>query len=487
VPQERTDELRGIARRAMLEYGLEPYFPPAALAQLRAIAAAAIERGPAIRDLTTLPWCSIDNDDSRDLDQLSVAEPLEGGAVRIRVAVADVDATVVAGSPLDAHARTNTTSVYTPAEVFALLPERLSSDLTSLTPGKERLSVVIEMTLTAAGRLHAADLYRAIVVNRAKLAYDSVAAWLEGHAAAPPGVAGSPGIDRQLRLQDAAAQLLKRGRRDEGALELSTPEAQPVRQGARLLDLRPAVDNRAKELIEYFMIAANGIVADFLEARGRAALRRVLPEPRRWDRIVQLAEGCGARLPAAPDGRALSAFLEARRRAAPERFPDLSLSVVKLLGAASYILKRPGEPVTGHFGLALGAYTHATAPNRRYPDLLMQRLLKAALSGADAPYDDAELRALAGHCTDQESNAAKVERRVRKSAAAMLLESHIGDRFDAIVTGASAEGTWVRIARPFAEGRVVKGFAGLDVGDGLHVQLIHTDVQRGFIDFARLD
>jgi exoribonuclease-2 len=470
----------------MLEHGLEPDLPPEAAAQLRAIAAPALEHGPQIRDQRALLWCSIDNDDSRDLDQLSVAETLADGAVRILVAIADVDASIARGSPLDVHARANTTSVYTAAQVFPMFPERLSTDLTCLAEGQERLSLVIDMTVAADGSISASDVYRAVVVNRAKLAYNGVAAWLDGRGPPPPRVAAVAGMDQQLRIQDAVAQTLKRVRRAQGALALTTLEAQAVYEGAQLIDLKPDENNRGKELIEFFMIAANGVAARFLESRGSSSLRRVLRKPERWDRIVALARGCGETLPPTPDARALSDFLVKRQQAAPAQFPDLSLAVVKLLGAGEYVLKRHGQPSEGHFGLAVDDYTHATAPNRRFPDVITQRLLKAALNGTAAPYADEELRALGAHCTEQEGNAAKVERQVGKSAAALLLQARIGEQFDAMVTGASDKGTWVRIAQPLAEGRVVKGFEGLDVGDTVRVQLLHTDVQRGFIDFARV-
>jgi len=470
----------------MLEHGLEPDLPAAAAVQLRAINGPATERGPHIRDQRSLLWCSIDNDDSRDLDQLSVAQPLANGAVQILVAIADVDASVARQSPLDAHACRNSTSVYTAAQIFPMLPERLSTDLTCLAEGQERLSVVVDMTLTNDGSLGASDIYRAVVVNRAKLAYGSVARWLDGSAPPPPAIAAVPGMDRQLRIQDEVAQGLKRVRQAQGSLTLTTLEAQAVYQGSALIDLKPDENNRGKELIEFLMIAANGVVARFLESRGRASLRRALPAPARWDRIVALARGCGETLPAAPDARALNAFLSKRRQAAPAQFPDLSLAIVKLLGAGEYLLKRPGQPCAGHFGLALQDYAHATAPNRRFPDVITQRLLKAALLDAAAPYGDEELATLGEHCTRQERNAAKVERQVRKSAAALLLQTHLGEQFDALVTGASDKGTWVRISQPLAEGRVIQGFEGLDVGDTVRVQLSHTDVQRGFIDFVRL-
>ncbi|MBV8974787.1 MAG: RNB domain-containing ribonuclease [Sinobacteraceae bacterium] len=485
-PTHSSIDLKGLARRAMLEQGLEPDLPAAAAAQLRAIAGPAMERGAQIRDQRSLLWCSIDNDDSRDLDQLSVAQPLAAGGVRILVAIADVDASIARDTPLDVHARANTTSVYTAAQIFPMLPERLSTDLTCLAEGQERLSMVIDMTVAADGSVGDSEIYRSVVVNRAKLAYDSVAAWLDGRAPPPPRITAVTGMDAQLRTQDSVAQRLKALRQAQGSLTLSTLEAQAVYEGGALIDLKPDESNRAKELIEFFMIAANGVMARFLESRGRASLRRALPAPERWDRIVALARSCNEALPAAPDARALNAFLLKRRQAAPAQFADLSLAIVKLLGAGEYVLKRPGQPCAGHFGLALEDYAHATAPNRRFPDVITQRLAKAALAGAPGPYGDEELAALAQHCTVQERNAAKVERQVRKSAAALLLQAHIGEQFDALVTGASDKGTWVRISRPLAEGRLVKGFAGLDVGDPVRVQLLDTDIERGFIDFARV-
>jgi len=484
TPHDRQAQLIRIARRAMQEHGLEADFPAAALAQLEAITAPP-PAAAALRDLRSLLWCSIDNDESRDLDQLSVAESLPGGATRIRVAIADVDATVAAGSPLDAHASANTTSVYTAAQIFPMLPERLSTDLTSLAAGAERPSFVIEFTVSADGAVSSPDVYPARVVNRAKLAYNSVAAWLDNRGPMPPPVAALHGMDEQLRIQDRAAQALKRVRKAQGALGLTTLEAQAFYEGGRLMDLRPDEDNRAKELIEYFMIAANGVVAQFLEAKRSPSLRRVLRVPERWGRIVELASGLGVKLPAAPNCKALSDFLLHCQRAAPQRFPDLSLAVVKLLGAGEYVLKRPGEPAEGHFGLALEDYTHATAPNRRFPDIISQRLIRAALAQRPPPYDDATLRTLAQHCTEQEGQAARVERQVRKSAAAMLLEPRVGEQFDAMVTGINEAGTWVRIAQPLAEGRLVRGFEHLDVGDSVRVRLTHTDIERGFIDFAR--
>jgi len=485
-PQSGKDQLQRIAHDAMLQRGLAPDFSAAALRETGAIARAAQESGPAIRDLRALAWASIDNDDSRDLDQLSVSEPLAGGAVKILVAIADVDALVKKDSAIDAHAHANTTSVYTAARIFPMLPEKLSTDLTSLAESEERLAIVIEMAITPEGAVTSSDIYRARVLNRAKLAYNSVAAWLEGAAPAPPKLAAMAGLEEQLRIQDRAAQALRQVRHAHGALQLETIEVHAVFDGAALADLVPDEKNRAKELIEDFMIAANGVTARFLDSKGLASLRRVLRTPERWDRIVALAAQAGEKLPAAPDAAALDEFLARRREADPLRFPDLSLAVIKLLGSGEYALEVPGHPSPGHFGLAVRDYTHSTAPNRRFPDLIAQRLLKAALAGTASPYTQGELTALAAHCTEQEDNAAKVERQVRKSAAALLLASHIGAQFDGIVTGASDKGTWVRVTGPAAEGRIVRGFEGLNVGDRVRVVLARTDVARGFIDFTAL-
>jgi VacB/RNase II family 3'-5' exoribonuclease len=479
------NNLTSIARQAMIEHDLLPDFSPEAQRQAESIPQTDSNTRAGIRDLRALLWSSIDNDDTRDLDQLVVAEPLAGGAVKILVAVADVDALVERGSAIDAHARSNTTSVYTAARTFPMLPEKLSTDLTSLREDQERLAVVIEMTVGVKGQIAGSNVYRALVLNRAKLAYDSVAAWLDGNARPPAPLAEVPGLDRQLRQQDEIAQALRRVRYERGALNFETVQARPVFNDGVLTDLRADERNRAKELIEDFMIASNGVVARFLQSTGRSLLRRVLRSPERWPRIVALAAGVGERLPPQPDALALNAFLAARRSADPATFPDLSLSVLKLLGAGEYAVELPHQPAAGHFGLAVNEYTHSTAPNRRFPDLITQRLLKAALDGKPAAYSDDELRELAAHCTLQEKNATKVERQVRKAASALLLINRVGQQFNGVVTGASDKGTWVRISEPIAEGKVVKGSAGLDVGDRVRVQLVHVNPERGFIDFAR--
>ena len=476
--------LERIARREMIDRGLLPDFSLDAQEELRLIGQPASSPQEPLRDLRNLLWCSIDNDDSKDLDQLSVAVPPSAGRAHLLIAVADVDATVVRGSPLDAHAEHNTTSVYTVPEVFPMLPPRLSTDLTSLNPAVDRIALVIDLAVSADGSILDAAIDRALVRNHAQLAYNGVAAWLAGGAPPPPALAAVPGLDENLRLQARLAAQLRARRAEEGALSLATGEPRAVFEGERLADLAPDMPNVAKELIEDLMIAANGAVARFLAARGFPVLRRVLPPPEHWARIIELARGCGTELPPQPDSRALNAFLLARRAAAPATFADLSLAVVKLLGRGEYAVQRPGEPGEGHFGLAVSDYAHSTAPNRRFPDLITQRLIKAALRNARCPYDEGALAALASHCTEREDAASKAERSVRKSAAALLLSGRIGERFEAIVTGAAPKGTWVRIDKPAAEGRVIRGEQGMKVGERVRVELVGLDVERGYIDFA---
>ena len=484
--------LERIAHRAMLERGLLPDFSAAAIAELGQLQLpAAADREPAegslgIHDLRSLLWASIDNDDSRDLDQLTVAEAMPEGSVKLLIAVADVVSLVTNGSAIDEHARHNTTSVYTAGGIFPMLPDKLSTDLTSLNFGQERLAVVVEMVIDPNGTLRDSDIYRARVTNHAKLAYNGVAAWLDGSGGPPEAIAAVNGLDETLRLQDRTAQSMKALRHIHGALSLETIEARPVFDGDQLRALDIEEKNRAREIIEDFMIAANGVTARYLSARGFPSIRRVVRTPKRWDRIVAIAAEHKSDLPETPDSRALEGFLVKEKAADPLRFPDLSLAVIKLLGSGEYIAEIPEGSAPGHFGLAVKDYAHSTAPNRRYPDLLTQRLLKAAIAGQPAPYRKDELDVLAAHCTDAEDTATKVERQVAKSAAALLLESRIGEQFDSIVTGASEKGTWVRLLSVPAEGKLLQGFEGVDVGDRIRVQLTSVDVQRGFVDFRKI-
>jgi exoribonuclease-2 len=479
--------LQRIARRVMMERGLLPDFSAQALSELNGIHEAATSIETSTRDLRNLAWCSIDNDDSRDLDQLTVAEAMPGGVVKILVAIADVDAVVKKQSALDDHAEHNTTSVYTAAQIFPMLPEKLSTDITSLNFESDRLAIVIEMLIAEDGSLKSSDIYRAMVRNRAKLAYNSVAGWLDGSGPMPQVINTVNGLDENLRLQDRIARKLKSLRHEHGALDLETIEAHPVFDGDEIKDLAVEKRNAAKDIIEDFMIAANGVTARYLAAKKFPSLRRVVRIPKRWDRIIELASEHNFTLPQEPNSKALDEFLLSAKSADPLRFPDLSLSVIKLLGAGEYVVELPGENSAGHFGLAVKDYSHSTAPNRRYPDLITQRLVKTAMAEGSMPYTIDELETLAKHCTENENAAKKVERQVGKSAAAMVLESKINQQFDAIVTGASSKGTWVRLLHPPIEGRLVSGFEGLDVGHRCRVQLLHTDVERGFIDFKKIE
>ena len=467
----------------MRERGLEPDFTAEALAQAAALQGPSVPSGDATRDLRDLPWCSIDNDDSRDLDQLSVSERLTDGRVRVLVAIADVETAVFKGSAIDRHAGINTTSVYTPARVFPMLPLRLSTDLTSLNANSDRLAVIIEYVVTSDGSLETDNVYAARVRNQAHLVYDDIDAFLAGRGPLPPDAARQ-GIREQLETQDQIAQLLGRRRHELGAIDFELSETRVRFDGDRLRSLEPELPNRAKSLIENLMIASNGVVARFLDRRGSLSLRRVVRAPERWDRIVAIASQLGTTLPPAPDALALSQFLAARKAAHPDTFHELSHTIILLIGAGEYVVDTPTTDAPGHFALAVKDYTHSTAPNRRYPDLLTQRQIKAVLRGQPGPYSFEELTTLAQLCTRREDDANRVERQVRKSAAAMLVDDKIGQRFAAVVSGASAKGTYVRTMDPHIEGRVVRGEAGLDVGDQVSVQLVSVNVDRGFIDFA---
>jgi len=486
-PNDQSDRaiLQRIARRVMLERGLRPDFTSAALAELAGINAPASLKGKSVRDLRGLPWCSIDNDDSLDLDQITVAEGLPGGQARIRVAVADVDALVPAGSALDEQAGHNTVSVYAAGGTFPMLPDKLSTNLTSLNAGVDRLAIVMEMVIGADGSLQDSDVYQAIVHNHAKLAYNSLGAWLEGRAEPPQAVKAVKGLSENLRLQDRVAQSMRMLRHEHGALYLETIEARPVFEGDTIRALVARTTNRATQLIEDFMIAANRVTARYLESKQWPSIRRVVRVPRRWERIVEIAAEYGARLPTHPDSRALNDFLTEQKTTDPLRFPDLSLAVIKLLGSGEYVAQGPEDAPLGHFGLAVKDYTHSTAPNRRYSDIITQRLLKAALTGAPLPYSDDELADLATHCTEAEDVAAKIERQLDKSAAALLLRTRIGERFGGVITGAAEKGTWVRLLQMPVEGKLVQGFRGVDVGQRIDVELLAVDVEQGYIDFAR--
>jgi len=478
--------LERIAYTAMIERGLLPDFSEEELAELERIEAPAEDFGDSIVDLTDLLWVSIDNDDSLDLDQTNTAEALQDGRTKIYVAVADVDALVKKGTRLDGHAQHNTTTVYTAARIFPMLPEKLSTNLTSLNYDSDRISMVIEMVIKPDGSLQEGKVYQALTRNYAKLAYNSVAAWLDDEEPMPEAIAAVPGLKENLRLQDQVAQKMKQLRHAHGALSLETIETKAVFSRDQVEALEEEERNRAKELIENFMVAANGVTAHFLEQKNYPSIRRVVREPKRWERIVDIAAEHHYELPQTPNSLALEEFLVKQKEEDPLRFPDLSLTIIKLMGAGEYVAEIPGSGLPGHFGLAVRDYSHSTAPNRRYPDLITHRLLKAALKDAPVPYSNTELHDLAAHCTEAEDAANKVERQVEKSAAALLLKSHIGERFEAIVTGAAQKGTWVRLLKIPVEGKLVEGTKGVDVGDRVRVQLIDVNVEKGYIDFKKV-
>jgi exoribonuclease-2 len=471
----------------MVKNGFEPEFSPAVMSEVRSLDDPSDDPlPPGVRDLRGLPWSSIDNRESRDLDQIEVAERVDNGSIRVRIGVADVDSFVQLGSAADEHAAKNTTSVYTGVAVFPMLPDRLSCDLSSLNEGEDRLAVIVEFDVGPDGALANASVYRAMVRNQAKLTYESVGQWLEGKGPEPPAVVASSALHEQLRIQAEAAQLLRRARSIAGALDFESVEARPVVANGKVVDLAIVTRNRARDVIEDFMVAANRSVATYLLDRGSPSLRRVVREPKRWDRIVALAADVGESLPEKPDNVSLAEFLARRRAADPDHYADLSLSVVKLLGPGIYVLERRlgNRRETGHFGLAVADYVHSTAPNRRFADLVTQRMLRAVTTGGPPPYSDQELTEIASRCTERGEAARKVERTMRKIAGASMLAERVGENFSAIVTAASPKGTYARVLSPPVEGRIVRGGRGLDVGDTVRLKLVVADAVRGYIDFA---
>ena len=477
-------DLQAIAKRIMEQRGFEPDFPAAVSDQLATLRQSPprIPAGGDIRDLRSLLWSSIDNDTSRDLDQIEVAERAPNGDVKVMIGIADVDAFVPSQTPIDQHAATETTTVYTGVRNFPMLPEELSTGITSLLEEQDRLAIIIEFVIGSSGAVTASELYRALVRNRAQLQYNSVGAWLEGAEEAPAKIHNSNDLQEQLKLQDEVAQRLKGQRQQQGALNLQTDEVHPLVLNNQVVEIVKQQKNRATELIEDFMVAANGVVARKLE--NVSSLRRIVRTPERWDRIVQLATGKGDRLPAEPDSKALNDFLIRQKAADPDHFADLSLAVIKLIGPGEYVLEKAGEIAPGHFGLAVQDYTHATAPNRRFADVVTQRLIKATIAGQKSPYSDDELTAIAANCTQKEDAARKVERDMSKRLAAVAMQHRIGEAFDAIVTGVTDHGTFVRVLQTHVEGLLIQGH-GLDVGDRLRAKLVSVNVEKGYIDFAR--
>jgi VacB/RNase II family 3'-5' exoribonuclease len=484
-PRSSSINLQAIARQVMQAQGFQPDFPPEAQKQLADIKARPPQLTPSdkVRDLRTLLWSSIDNDTSKDLDQIEVAERLPNGDVKVMIGIADVDAFVANDSPIDQHAERETTSVYTGISIFPMLPNELSTGASSLLENGDRPAVVTEFVVDTGGSISSSNVFRALVRNKAQLTYHAVGAWLEGTSAAPPKVASSSELQAQLKLQDDTAQALRKLRFEHGALNLDTNEALPVVLNEQVIDALNQGKNRATELIEDFMIAANGVVARLLEKV--SSLRRIVKTPDHWDGIVRLAAEQGEKLPAEPDSKALNNFLLKRKAADPDHFADLSLAVIKLIGPGEYVLERPGDPAQGHFGLAVQDYTHSTAPNRRFADVVTQRLIKALLDGKTGPYSDNDLAAIASNCTEKGDAARKVEREMSKRLAAIAMSHRVGETFDAIITGVAPKGTFVRVLQPHMEGLLAQGAQGLHVGDKLRAKLVRTDPQHGFIDFAK--
>jgi VacB/RNase II family 3'-5' exoribonuclease len=479
-------DLRAIAEQVVRARGFNPQFPPEVQHQVSQIQRdpPATTVGASVRDLRALLWSSIDNDDSRDLDQIEVAERLSGDQIKVMVGIADVDAFVPRKSAIDTHAAREATTVYTGVRIFPMLPLPLSTGLSSLLEGSDKLCVVTEFVVDANGEIQSPSVYRAVVRNRAQLKYSEVGAWLAGTGTGGDKVAASAPLQQQLKLQHEAAECLKEQRHRHGALYLESTETRPLFSGDQIVGIANQEKNHASELIEELMIAANESIARLLSKV--SSIRRVVKTPERWDRIVELAAQHGGNLPAQPDSKALNDFLMKRKAEDPDHFPDVSLTVVKLMGPGEYVLERPGDPDTGHFGLAVQDYTHSTAPNRRFADVVTQRLLKAVvLAGASTPYSDDDLTAIANNCTVKQDAARKAARDMQKRIAAVALKPSIGQTFDAIVTGATPRGTFVRTMQPHAEGMLVSGQKGVDVGDRLRVRLVSTDVQHGYIDFAR--
>jgi len=478
-------DLHAAARASLREHGFQPDFPPDVATELAALAAAHPNADAGVLDLRHLLWSSVDNDTSRDLDQAEVLERRADGSTIVRIAIADVDALVPKQSAIDRHAAIETTTVYTGVEMFPMLPEQLSTGLTSLLEDRDRLSVVTEFVVASDGTVNGGSAYRALIRNHAQLTYSGVGGWLEGSGPAPARVSASADLASQLKLQRDVGQVLRNDRDRHGALNIDTVEVRPILTDGKVTGITKQERNPATDFIEDFMIAANGVVARFLESQHVSSIRRVVRTPERWNRIVDLAAEHGEKLPPTPDAPALNGFLHRQHQLDPDHFPDLSLAIIKLLGPGEYVLERPGEPSSGHFGLAVQDYTHSTAPNRRFADLVTQRLLKAVIAGQPAPYSDEELADIARDCTLKQDAARKVEREMTKRITAVAMSHRIGEIFDAIVTGVTPKGTFVRVLAPHIEGLLAQGDHGVDVGDRIRVRLIRTDVERGYIDFAR--
>jgi VacB/RNase II family 3'-5' exoribonuclease len=483
--QLTTTELYELAEKAMITNGFTPEFPRNVIESAKNEAETKLNFAN-IRDLRKLIWSAIDDASSRDLDQVEFVEKLSNGDIKILVGIADVDEFVEQNSVIDAHAAKNTISVYTGSRTFPMLPEELSTDATSLLNNVDRLGIVIEMIISNDGNVVSNDIYRAILHNYAKLSYEEVGAWLDENTEVPAKIQAVKGLETQIRLQLEAASHLKKLREKNGALQFESVETSPVIKDGNITGLKVTQRNSARDIIENFMIAANVTMAEYLENHESISLRRIVKTPARWDGIVKIAATFGVNLPETPDSNALSNFLESRKKADPSHFPDISLSIVKLLGPGEYVVQKLGEEVEGHFGLAVRDYAHSTAPNRRYADIITQRLVKAVLGKSATPYTVEALENIANHCNERLSAARKVERQMRKTIAASVLADRIGEEFEAIVTGVKSIGTFARLLHPPADGRIINGEKGLDVGDKIRVKLVGTNPYKGFIDFECL-
>lgn len=477
-------DIADAARQEMIHEGFDPNFAPGTDEQIAQIRSRPFTPTTDVRDLRALLWSSIDNDTSKDLDQIEYAETVKDG-VRVLVGIADVDSAVDRRSPIDEHAASQTTSVYTGVRTFPMLPEQLSTDMTSLNEGGERLAVVMEALVASDGSIAESSIYRALVRNKAQLTYSAVGAWLEGAARAPNKVTGSAELEQQLRLQDEAAEALRAQRHRLGALDFDRTETEAVVTNGEIQGLQVSRKTRASALIEDFMVMANEVMAQTLRKAGVSTIRRVVRTPERWPRMVQLAEAHGGKLPEEPDAGALNRFLQEQKSKDPVHYADLSLAFLKLMGPGEYVMAKPGDEQEGHFGLAAHDYTHSTAPNRRFADLVTQRLIKSVLDRNGAVYSDDELAAVARNCTLREDAARKVERVMAKRIAAVALQGRIGQTFAGVATGVTPKGTFVRVFDPPVEGRLIRGEEGVDVGDRLRVKLVGTDAERGYIDFSR--
>jgi exoribonuclease II len=517
-------DLAQAALDEMHEAGFKPEFGPGVAEQVDEIRTSLrkefvqAEPGFGVPDLRNLVWSSIDNDTSRDLDQIEVAERIADG-IRVHVAIADVARAVEQDSPIDKHAQAQTQTIYTAVKNFPMLPLELSTGMTSLNENGDRMAVMMSFTVGSNGEMSDEQISRAWVRNRAQLAYSRVGPWIDAHAGAASGVGVSlqeveqlrsdsarqgedlngpafvddangrelaESLGDQLVLQARATQLLHRARIQNGALEFHRGEAEPVIADGRVVSVQDVIQNQAMYLIEDLMVAANGVMARALRKGGRSGLQRVVKVPQRWDRIVSLAAEHKWDLPVNPDSVALNNFLAHMRDTDTDHYPDLAVAVIKLMGPGEYMLMTADDDPTGHFGLAVRDYTHSTAPNRRFPDIVTQRVLHAMMEGAPAPYSDAELAAIATHCNEADTALRKIERAMQKRVAAVAMAHRIGEVFRGVVTGASEKGVYVRVIDPPFEGRIIQNAEGLDVGDRVSVKLLHTDPARAFIDFARI-